>query len=163
VGSALAYAGVAAYAIARASEVGGLVAGIAALGAALLAVVLVRGVQELLAWALATLGGAYAASLAVSGRAVDEAAPLVAVAFLLCGELAAWSLDERWRIAAEAAVLRRRVVALAMLAGAGLVASAAVIAVAAAPGGSGLAWTTLGAAAAVCAVGAGVVVARRGS
>lgn len=162
VGSALAYAGVAAYAVARASEVGGLVAGIGTVGAALLVVVLARGVQELLAWSLGTLGGAYAVSLAVSGRAVDEAAPLVAVALLVCGELAAWSLDERWRIAADAAVSWRRVVALALLAAAGLVGAAAVIAVAAAPAGRGLAWTTLGAAAAVCAVGAGVAVARRG-
>jgi hypothetical protein len=127
----------------------------------LLAVVLVRGVQELLGWSLATLGGAYAVSLAVSGRAVDEAAPLVAVALLLCAELAAWALDERWRIAAEPAVVRRRAVALAILAGAGLAAAAAVVAVAAAPAGRGLAWVTLGAAAAVCAVGAGVAVARR--
>jgi hypothetical protein len=159
--SALAYAGVAAYAVARTSGVGGLVAGIGAVGAALLAAVLVRGAQELLAWSLATLGAAYAVSLAVSGRAVDEAAPLVAAALLLCGELAAWSLDERWPIAAEAAVVRRRAVALGTLGAAGLVAAAAVIAVAAAPAGRGLAWTTLGAAAAVCAVGAGVAIARQ--
>jgi hypothetical protein len=158
----LAYAGVLAYAVAHASEVGGLVAGIGAVGAVLLAAVLVRGAQELLGWSLATLGGAYAVSLAVSGRAVDEAAPLVAAALLLCAELAAWSLDERRRIAAQPAVVRRRAVALAILAGAGLAAAALVIAVAAAPAGRGLAWATLGAAAAVCAVGAGVAVARRG-
>jgi hypothetical protein len=152
---------VAAYAVAHASEVGGLVAAIGAVGGALLAVVLVRGAQDLLAWSLATLGAAYAVSLAVSGRAVDEAAPLVAVALLLCAELAAWSLDERWRIAAEPAVVRRRALALGGLAAAGLLAATLVIAVAAAPAGRGLAWTTLGAAAAVCAAGAGVAVSRR--
>jgi hypothetical protein len=150
-----------AYAVARASHVGGLVAAVGAIGGALLAAVLVRGLQELLVWALALLGAAYALSLAVSGRAVDEAAPLVAAALLLAGELAAWSLDERWRIAAEPAVVRRRAVALGILAGAGLAAASLVIAVAAAPAGRGLAWTTLGAAGAVCAVGAGAALARR--
>lgn len=149
------------YAVAHAGQIGGLVAAIGAVGAALLAVVLVRGTQEPLPWVLATLGAAYALSLTVGGRAVDEAAPLVAAGLLLCSELAAWSIDERWRITAERAVVRRRAVALGILAGAGLVAAAVVIAVAAAPAGRGLAWTTLGAAAAVCAVGAGVAVARR--
>ncbi len=157
----LAYAGVLAYAVARASQVGGLVAAVGAVGAVLLAAVLLRGMQELLVWALVLLGAAYTLSLAVSGRAVDEAAPLVAVALLLAGELAAWSLDERWQIAAEAAVVRRRAVALGLLAAAGLGAASLVIAVAAAPAGRGLAWTTLGALGAVCAVGAGVAAARR--
>jgi hypothetical protein len=80
---------------------------------------------------------------------------------LLCGELAAWSLDERVRVDAEPGVLARRATAIGALVGAGLVASAAVVAVAAAPAGNGLSWTAIGAAAAVGAVGIGVVVARR--
>lgn len=150
-----------AYAISRATGVGGLIGGIGAIGAVLLLVVLVRGVHDLLAWALGMLAAAYVVSLLVHGGAVDERSPLVAVALLLCGELAVWSLDERWRIAAEGPVVRRRAVGLALLAAAGLTAAAAVVAVAAAPPGRGLAWTTLGAAAAVCAVAAGIAVGRR--
>jgi hypothetical protein len=123
--------------------------------------VLVRGTQELLAWSLGVLGAAYGVSLAVHRGSVDEAVPLVAAALLLCGELAAWSLDERLRIEAGRAVMARRAAAVAVLVGAGLAAAAAVVAVAAAPAGRGLAWTTLGAAAAVGAVGAVVAVSRR--
>jgi hypothetical protein len=55
----------------------------------------------------------------------------------------------------------RRAAALAALALAGLVASAAVVAATVAPAGSGLAWTTLGAASAVGAVGVAVALLRR--
>lgn len=150
-----------AYAASRSGGLAGLVEAIGALGGAVLLVVLVRAAEDLLAWALALLGVAYAVALVVGGHAVDEAAPLVAAGLLLCGELAAWSLDARWRIDEEPAVVRRRALALGVLASAGLVAAALVVAIAAAPPGRGLAWTTLGAAAAVCAVGAGVLVARR--
>ena len=150
-----------AYAAARTPQVAGLLVALGGLGGVLLLAVLVRGIEELLAWALAPLGVVYGVSLAISGGRVDEAAPLVACALLLCGELAAWSLDARWRIAADADVVRRRAFALGALVLAGLVASAAVVAVAAAPAGRGLAWTTLGAAAAVGAVGAAVALLRR--
>jgi hypothetical protein len=123
--------------------------------------VLVRGARELLSWSLGVLAGAYAVSIGIHSGSVDEAVPLVAVGLLLCGELAAWSLDERVRIAAEPGVLARRAVAIAVLAGAGLIAAAAVVAIAAAPAGEGLAWTGIGAAAAVGAVGIVVAVARR--
>jgi hypothetical protein len=149
------------YAVWRAGYLGGLAAAIGALGAVLLAAVLVRGTQELLAWSIGVLGAAYAVSIGGHGGSLDEAAPLVAVALLLCGELAAWSLDERVRIVAEPRVAARRAAAIAVLAGAGLTAAAAVIAIGAAPAERGLAWTTLGAAAAVCTVGAVVAVARR--
>ena len=150
-----------AYAIWRAGGLRGLAAAIGALGAVFLGAVLLRGVQELLSWSLVVLAGAYAVSIGVHGGSVDEAVPLVAVGLLLCGELAAWSLDERVPIDAEPAVVARRATAIAALAGAGLVASAAVVAIAAAPAGNGLAWTGIGAVAAVGAVGIGVVVARR--
>jgi hypothetical protein len=150
-----------AYAAARAPNVAALVAGIGAVGAVLLAFVLVRSADELLPWALVFLGGAYAVSLFVHGASVDEGAPLVAAGLLLCGELAAWSLDERHAIAAERDVVLRRAVALAALALAGLGAAAAVIAFAAAPAGGGLGWTVLGAAAAVLVVGLAAQLARR--
>jgi len=79
-------------------------------------VLLVRADAELVPWPLACLGTAYAVALVVAGRAVDNAAPLVAVGLLLCGELAAWSIDERLRIPEERAVVRARALALAALA-----------------------------------------------
>lgn len=116
---------------------------------------------ELLSWSLATLGGAYAATLFVNTARVDEGAPLLAAGLLLCGELAAWSLEGRWRVPAEVSLLRRRVLALAALLLAGLAAAVAVVAAADAGAGRGLAWTTLGAAAAVAVVGTAVGLLRR--
>jgi hypothetical protein len=150
-----------AYAAARVPDVAALVAGVGAVGALLLAFVLVRGVDELLSWALVLLGGAYTISLFVHGAAVDEGAPLVAAGLLLCGELAAWSLDERHAIAADREVVLRRAVAVALLALAGLGAAAAVVGFSAAPAGGGLGWTVLGAAAAVLVVGVAAQLARR--
>jgi hypothetical protein len=159
----LAYAGVLVYAVARASDLAGLVAATGLLGAVLLTAVLARGMEELLAWSLGVLGGAYTTSLAAHWGSVDQSVPLVAAALLLSGELAAWSLDERVRVKAEQGVFARRAGSVALLVGAGLAASAAAVAVSAAPAAHGLAWTTLGAAAAVCAVGAGVAIMRRSS
>jgi hypothetical protein len=85
----------------------------------------------------------------------------VAVLLLLCGELTAWSLDERWRIDSEDELEWRRSGALAALAFAGLAAATLVVAVAAAPPGHGLAWTAAGAAAAVGAAGTGIWLVRR--
>ena len=150
-----------AYAAARTPGLAGLLVALGCLGGVLLLAVLVRGMEELLTWALAPLGVVYAVSVAVKGGGVDERVPLVATALLLCGELAAWSFEARWPIAAEGAVVRRRALALGALALAGLVASALVIAAAVAPAERGLAWTTLGAAAAVGALGATVALLRR--
>jgi len=59
---------------------------------------------------------------------VDATAPLAATLLLLCGELSAWSLDERWRIRAEPQLAWRRGAAVAALAFGGLVVSAVVVA-----------------------------------
>jgi len=131
-------------------------------GVPLLALVLWRGTLELLPWALVSPGAAYAVALEAHAASVESAAPLVAAALLLCGELAAWSLDERWAIAAEGPVVRRRAGALGGLVLAGLAAASLLVAVAAAPAGEGLAWTTLGAAAAVGVVAGGAALAQRG-
>ncbi|HXY82009.1 MAG TPA: hypothetical protein VEH55_11620 [Gaiellaceae bacterium] len=150
-----------AYAAARVPSLAGLVVAIGLLGALLLAFVLVRRADDLLPWALAVLAVAYTVSLFVHGAAVDQAAPLVAAGLLLCGELAAWSLDERHGMAAERAVVLRRALALGTLVLAGLGASAAVVAFTAASAGNGLAWTAVGAAAAVLVVGTAARLARR--
>ncbi len=152
-----------AYAVARTAVlpvVGGALGGI---GALMLLLVLARGIEELLPWAMVCLGLAYALSLVHRGSGVDEGVPLVAAGLLLCTELAAWSLDERQAVAAERAVVAARALGLALLAAAGLAASAIVVALTAAPAGGGLAWTVLGALAAVVAVGTAARLARRQS
>jgi hypothetical protein len=159
--SALVYTGVLAYAAARVPSFAALVAGVGVFGAVLLAFVLVRRVDDLLPWALGMLGVAYTISLYVHGSAVDDAAPLVAAGLLLCGELAAWSLDERHAIAAERDVVLQRGLALGALVLAGLAAAAAVIAFAASSAGDGLAWTALGSVAAVLVVGVAAQLVRR--
>jgi len=131
-----------------------------AVGAVLLAFVLVRGMDELLPGALAALGAAYAVSLMLHGSAVDGTAPLVAAGLLVCGELAAWSLDERHAIAAERAVWLARAWALGALVAASVAVAGLVVSLSLAPG-NGLAWTVAGSAAAVLAVGLAVRLGRR--
>jgi hypothetical protein len=95
------------------------------------------------------------------GDRIDPTAPLVAVLLLLCGELSAWSLDERLRIRADAALAWRRGAAVGVLALAGLAGATIVVALSAVPPNHGLTWTVAGAAAAVGAAGTGIWVARR--
>ena len=121
---------------------------------------LVRG-GALLGLALWLAGATYIAGIVAAGRAVDATAPVVAVLLLLCGELAAWSLDERLRIRADDLLEWRRGAALGGLALAGLVVSALILALSAVPAGHGLFWTALGAAAAIGAAGTAVAFARR--
>lgn len=157
----LVFAAVLAEAVARAQSVGAIVGGIGAIGFGFLALVLLRGMDEVLPWAVVCLVVAYTVSLVVHSTSVDERAPLVAAGLLLGAELASWSLEERSAIVAERPVVRGRIVALAMLVGVGLATSALVVAVAAAPTERGLVWTVAGAAAAVLAVGLAVRVAHR--
>ena len=157
----LVFGAVLAQAVAHASSVGVIVGGIGAIGLAFLAVVLLRGDDGFLPWAVVCLVVAYVVALVVHGASVDERAPLVAAGLLLGAELASWSLEERSAIAAERPAVRGRLVALAALVGGGLATSALVIAVAAAPTPRGLVWTAAGAAAAVLAVGLAVRVAHR--
>lgn len=159
--SALVYAGVLAYVITRSRQAAEGTAALGVLGAICLAWGLLRANASFVPWPLAFLGTAYAIALVVRGSGVDDAAPLVAVGLLLCGELAAWSLDERFAIRAERAVVIARAAALGALAFGSLMVAALVIALAASPEGAGLAWTVLGAVSAVAVVGAAVALARR--
>ena len=158
--SALVYAGVLAYACTIEPDLAVLVGGVGGIGGAMLVWVLVRSFEELLPWALLCLGGAYAIGIIVRGDALDGAAPLVGAGMLLCAELAAWSIDERHRIAAERAVVAGRAGAVGALLVASLVCGALVVSLAALPGGGGFGWTLLGAAAAVLAVSVAVRLAR---
>jgi hypothetical protein len=151
--SAVVYAGVLAYACTRDTRLVPLTASIGGIGCVLLLFALLRRVVDAVPWAIVLLGAAYVIPVFARGSRIDEGAPLVGAGLLLCSELAAWSFDERWRIKAERAVVVARGTAVALLVLAGLGASALVLALAAAPIGGGLAWTVLGAAAAVLVVG----------
>jgi hypothetical protein len=130
------------------------------LGTVLLVVALLRG-GGTLGLALFLGGATYVAFLVADHDRVDATAPLAATLLLLCGELTAWSLDERWEVRAADGLARRRGGALAILALAGLAVSALLVALSAVPSSHGLAWTVAGAAAAVGAAGIGVLVAGR--
>jgi hypothetical protein len=121
--------------------------------------VLVRKLDKLLPWVVIPLGIAYTVSLVLHGSSVDGGAPLVAAGLLLCAELAAWSIDEQFAIPAERAVVVARASALAALVLGSLVVAALVVALSIVPA-SGLAWTVLGAGAAVGVVGLAVRLAR---
>ena len=150
-----------AYEVARSSKALPATGPLGGAGALVLVFLLVRARAELVAWPPAVLGVAYAVELVIRGPRVDDAAPLVAVGLLLCGELAAWSIDERLPVAVEWAVTRARAVALGALAFGSLAVAALVVSLAAAPAGGGLAWTVLGAASAVAVVTLAVRLARR--
>jgi len=126
----------------------------------LLVAALVFGVRSL-GLALWIAGASYVVAVVVAGHRIDPAAPLVAVLLLLCGELSAWSLDERWAIRSDGTLAWRRGAAVGILALAGLAVATFVVALSAVPASRGLAWTVAGAVAAVGAAGTGVWVARR--
>jgi hypothetical protein len=155
-----AYAGVVVDALVRApSPVVAFVPGLV-LGGLLLLVALIFDGRGLGA-ALFLAGATYVAAVASAGAATDASAPLVAVLLLLCGELAAWSVDERFEIRPEPEVTWRRGIAVAALALAGLAVATLVVALSAVPPSHGLGWTVLGAAAAVGAASTAIWVARR--
>ena len=154
------YGGLVAYVASRQPPIAPLLATIGGIGTLLLVSALVWRWEEVLPWALVVLAIAYAVAIAAHGAEIDEAAPLIGAGLLLASELATWSLDERWSIAAERAVVLSRATAIALLGLAGGTVSAVVIAVAAAPVGGGLGWTVLGAAAAVLIVALTVRLAR---
>ena len=127
----------------------------------MIVVALVYRARSGLGLALWIAGPSYVVAVAVTGQKIDAAAPLVAVLLLLCGELSAWSLDERWPIQADANLAWRRGAAVGLLALTGLAAATLVVALSAVPASRGLVWTVAGAVAAVAAAGTGVLVARR--
>ena len=132
----------------------------AGVGVLLLIVALLFGGRGLGA-ALFLAAATYVGAVVVAGHQIDGWAPVVAVLLLLSGELAAWSVDERWEIRADSQLAWRRGAAVAVLALAGLAVAVLVVALSAVPPNHGLAWTVLGAAAAVGAAGTGIWVARR--
>ena len=138
-----------------------LVALLGGAGALLLLFVLARGLDDLLGSSLLLLGAGYVVALYAGEHVLDQGVPLVAAGLLACAELATWSLEERLPVAADRGLLVARARAVGILVGSGLAASALVLAVTAAPVGGGLAWTVLGAVAAVVALAVVARAARR--
>jgi hypothetical protein len=132
----------------------------AAAGALLLVVALLFD-QRGLGAALWLAGATYVEFLVVVHHGIDGSAPLVAVLLLLAGELTAWSADARGRLRVESRLIWRRAGAVGALAIAGIAVATAAVALSAVPPAHGLAWTLVGAAAAIGAAGAGIVLARR--
>jgi hypothetical protein len=144
--------GVLVYAASRQVELAPVVTIVGVLGGVLLLFMLWRRAEDVLAWILLLLGLAYVLTIVVHPHGVDEAAPLVGAGLLLCAELAVWSCNTHAQVRAERRVVVEHAVALLVLVVAGLAVSALVVGLAAAPVGGGLAWTLLGAIAAVAAV-----------
>lgn len=158
--SAAAYGGVLAWSCLLSTRVLPLTLFLGGAGALLLGLVLSRGHDELLGSALLLLGAAYVLGLLVGHHSLDEAAPLVGAAMLLCAELATWSLELRFHVALEPALGLQRVRAVGLLVFAGLAAASLVLVVAATSVGGGLAWAMLGSAAAVGAIALAAFVRR---
>jgi hypothetical protein len=96
-----------------AAEAGGeLVAVPGIFGSALLAVALVGRWPDVVPWAIALLGGQYAASLLLRDGGIDSLAPLYAALLLVTAELAYWGLEMRPALGGVA----RRLAALVALA-----------------------------------------------
>ena len=150
--SAAAYGGVLAWTCLLAPKFTPVTLFLGGVGALLLALVLVRGLDDLLGSSLLLLGACYVVAIFVGRHPLDEAAPLVGGALLLCSELATWSLEERHAVAASRALRLARARAVSLLVFAGLGAGALVLVAANSPLGGGLIWTMLGAGAAVFAV-----------
>lgn len=122
-------------------------------GAVVLVVALVLRRSGPVAPALVLVAAGYAGTLVLrDADVVDAAAPLVACALLLVGELAYWSVELAGTGQAEVRALLRRLVALLALAAGALGLSAGVIATTAVPLGGGLVWDAVGITAAAAAV-----------
>ena len=158
-GAMASYGGAVAIALLRAGGHATALAPGAVLGAVFLIVALLENGRGL-GLCLCLGGGTYVAFLALGHHRIDGAAPLVAVLLLLCGELSAWSLEERVPMRADAGLVWRRAGAIGLLALGGLV-LATLLVLTAGSAAHGLGWTVVGAVAAVAAAGAGIVVARR--
>jgi hypothetical protein len=137
-----------------------LVAPGAGAGALLLLVALLFD-QRTLGAALWLGGATYVEFLALAHHGIDASVPLVAGLLLLAGELTAWSADERRQLRMDSRLVWLRAGAIGALTIAGLAVATAAVALTALPPAHGLAWTVAGAAAAIGAAGAGIVLARR--
>jgi hypothetical protein len=129
--------------------VAGVLGSLGAVGVLVAAAAIVIGWEGLIAPALVLLAGEYVGSLYARGGGPDRWSLLVAVALLAFGELCAWSIQLRVKVAPERAVVAARVGSLAALLAGSAAAAALVFATAGLPRASGIEWSALGTAAAV--------------
>ena len=128
----------------------------------MLAIALWRGWTSGVAWTLALLAAEYALALSVGDdRSVDAAAPIYAAGLLLLAELSYWSIELRIGGREDAALMLRRLGALAALAVVSVALGTVVIAATAVSLRTGLLWDALGAAAAVATLAIVARLARR--
>ena len=113
---------------------------------------LVLGWEQLVPWSLGVLGAEYAISLFIRGGGSEDAAPLYGAGLLLLGELVAWSLAVRTRMREEPAVLLLRLGTIVAAVAGSTALGTILLGLATLDSGGGLAWTTVGTAAAVVAV-----------
>ena len=140
----------------RAERLGALLASAGALGLVGFVYGLARARAWAVPWAVVVFGGAYAASLFLPERGVDELAPFVAAAFLLLAELSYWTMELRRPLGPFPGLLERRAMVIATATvGAVLVGALALAATAVQVGGGVLA-DLLGV---VAAIGALAIVA----
>jgi hypothetical protein len=134
--------------------------GATALGLLFLVVALVLRAGVLVPWAVIATAGGYLAVRA-GHDTVDGWAAVVGVLLLLAAELAAWSIDADARIHAERALVVRRVLTLAGLCTAALVANFLLLATTALSATAGALLALLGTTAAVVAVAVVLRLSRR--
>ncbi|HEY3182688.1 MAG TPA: hypothetical protein VGJ77_07645 [Gaiellaceae bacterium] len=147
----VAAAAVAGYTLGLGGRYGALAAALAAVGLLVLIFGLVRRAHGAVPWAVTLVGAGYV--LALGGRdTVDGWAAVVGGALLLTAELAIWSIEHDDRVYEEAAVLQRRIAALAGLVAGALLLGMLVVSAAAFSGATGIVVATAGVAAAVLAV-----------
>jgi hypothetical protein len=127
---------------------------------ALLAAVVI-GWPGLVPVAVATVGGLYAAQLAIDDAPLDAATPAVAVLLLLAAELAYWSLDERAVLRGDPGDSLRRLAFVVLLGIATAVVGAVLLALVDAVRAESLATDLLGAAAAIAVLATVLVLARQ--
>lgn len=114
-----------------------------------LLVALPAGVSSPVPWALAALGGEYAAWFALRGGDIDTRAPLYGVGLLLVGELSYWALDRRSTAPAELELEVRRAVGLLVMLAATIGLGTLLLGASAVSVGGGVALEAIGVAAAV--------------
>jgi hypothetical protein len=121
-------------------------------GVVLLAAAVVGRWPSLIPWAILATGSGYL--IGREGRAVvDGWAAVVGVALLLSAELAAWSIEHDARIRTERRLLARRIITLAGLTVAALLANFLLLAAAALSAPAGVLLAAAGVGSAVLAVG----------
>jgi hypothetical protein len=111
------------------------------------------GASGAVPWALAALGGEYAAWIAVRGGDVDTRSPLYGAGLLLVAELAYWAIDRRSIAHAEAELETRRAAMLLVLLAVSIAVGAVLLAASSLSLGGGAAVEAVGVAAAVALLG----------